>query len=117
MAAIHAPEDKLQQFIDFGCSKFDCSPIQPGGACYAPNVPYGHGSWVLDKYYRLNGVCQKGLGVYTTSSPCKSLSFSHFFFFFQLLFGNYDKFLISFVYVYVLMQHMKSASIHEMSGE
>lgn len=72
--------EDLQKFIDYGCSKFNCDPIQFFGECYEPNVVYAHASWVLDKYYRQTAICQKNLGFITTTNPCKFLNYLHIYF-------------------------------------
>ncbi|KAL7119879.1 hypothetical protein ACP275_02G088600 [Erythranthe tilingii] len=59
----------LQKFLDNGCNQFDCSPILPGGACFGPDGILGHSSWLLDKFYKEFGVCEKGLGFITTTDP------------------------------------------------
>ncbi|KAL1802989.1 hypothetical protein ACET3Z_031636 [Daucus carota] len=58
VASDSATDEQLQGFIDFACNgKIDCRFIQPGGSCYDPNTPRGHGSYCLDAYYRIYKDC------------------------------------------------------------
>lgn len=64
-------DEELKKFLDYGCSRYDCSPILPGGACFNPNIMQAHTSWILDKVYREEGWCQPYLGYRTPFNPCK----------------------------------------------
>ncbi|WOH15113.1 hypothetical protein DCAR_0934650 [Daucus carota subsp. sativus] len=60
VASDSATDEQLQGFIDFACNgKIDCRFIQPGGSCYDPNTPRGHGSYCLDAYYRIYKDCNQ----------------------------------------------------------
>ncbi|KAL8061450.1 hypothetical protein ABFS82_02G087200 [Erythranthe guttata] len=69
VASTAAPIDQLQSFLDYGCSEFDCSPIQPGGACFTPDNILAHASWILDKFYKVGAFCKDGLGFITEINP------------------------------------------------
>ncbi|KAL7157599.1 hypothetical protein ABFS83_02G087800 [Erythranthe nasuta] len=67
-----APADQLQQFIDFACSKIDCGPIQPGGACFDPNTVQAHASYALNSYFQSTAACKWQIGDVTSVNPCKN---------------------------------------------
>ncbi|KAL7119903.1 hypothetical protein ACP275_02G090200 [Erythranthe tilingii] len=64
-----APVDQLQQFIDFACSKIDCGPIQPGGACFNPNTVQAHASYALNSYFQSTAACKWQIGDVTSVNP------------------------------------------------
>ncbi|KAK1401922.1 major pollen allergen Ole e 10-like [Heracleum sosnowskyi] len=70
IASASATDSQLQGFIDYACAgKIDCRFILPGGDCYDPNTPRGHGSYCLDAYYRIYKDCnQIGTIVYKDPS-------------------------------------------------
>ncbi|KAF8020541.1 hypothetical protein BT93_G1079 [Corymbia citriodora subsp. variegata] len=44
---------QLQASLDYACSqKIDCSPIQPGGACFEPNTVASHAAFAMNLYYQ-----------------------------------------------------------------
>ncbi|KAL8463109.1 hypothetical protein ACS0TY_033943 [Phlomoides rotata] len=77
-------DDALQDNIDYVCSQgLDCTPIQPGGACYDPDNRRSHAAFAMNAYYQTEGRhdfnCDfSGSGVITTTDPsngpCKYLS-------------------------------------------
>ncbi|WOH15110.1 hypothetical protein DCAR_0934647 [Daucus carota subsp. sativus] len=76
VASGSATDAQLQGFIDFACGgKIDCRFIQPGGTCYQPNTPRGHGSYCLDAYYRIYKSCNP-IGTIVYKDPCKLLALS-----------------------------------------
>eukprot|EP00268_Persea_americana_P058458 TRINITY_DN706_c0_g1_i1.p1 TRINITY_DN706_c0_g1~~TRINITY_DN706_c0_g1_i1.p1 ORF type:complete len:466 (+),score=64.44 TRINITY_DN706_c0_g1_i1:142-1539(+) len=47
---------ELQTNLDYACSQgIDCSPIQPGGACYEPNTVASHASYAMNLLYQTSG--------------------------------------------------------------
>ncbi|KAL5704584.1 hypothetical protein ACHQM5_022989 [Ranunculus cassubicifolius] len=47
---------QLQGNIDYVCSHgFDCSPIQPGGACFLPNTIASHAAYAMNVLYQTSG--------------------------------------------------------------
>lgn len=47
-------DQTLQDAIDFACSKIDCKPIQPGGACFTNNKK-DHARYAMNAYFSANG--------------------------------------------------------------
>lgn len=44
---------QLQASLDYACSQgIDCSPIQPGGACFEPNTVVSHAAFAMNLYYQ-----------------------------------------------------------------
>lgn len=44
---------QLQASLDYACSQgIDCSPIQPGGACFEPNTVASHAAFAMNLYYQ-----------------------------------------------------------------
>ncbi|XP_023640212.1 major pollen allergen Ole e 10-like [Capsella rubella] len=50
-----ATNDRLQQNIDFVCSKMDCNIIKKGGACYSPENLINAASVAMNIYYQTQG--------------------------------------------------------------
>ncbi|XP_030472091.1 glucan endo-1,3-beta-glucosidase 7-like [Syzygium oleosum] len=47
---------QLQAGLDYACSQnIDCSPIQPGGACFDPNTVASHAAFAMNLYYQTTG--------------------------------------------------------------
>ncbi|PIN10057.1 Glucan endo-1,3-beta-D-glucosidase [Handroanthus impetiginosus] len=70
VAQRNANLEALQGFINYACGIADCSPIQPGGACFVPNLITNHASYALDLIYVTKGFCNKDIGVITPNNPC-----------------------------------------------
>lgn len=67
---------QLQSNLDYACGQdgIDCTPIQPGGACYEPNTVRAHAAFAMNTYYRIKGEsyfsCDfAGTGQITTVDP------------------------------------------------
>ncbi|XP_023737237.1 glucan endo-1,3-beta-glucosidase [Lactuca sativa] len=79
-----ATDVALQSNIDYICSNgIDCSPTQPGGACFMPNTIRAHASFLMNSYYQAKGRhdfdCDfANTGVIASSDPsngpCKYIS-------------------------------------------
>ena len=73
-----ASNQALQANINYVCSQgVDCSPIQPGGVCYAPNNVRALATYAMNAYYQANGRhdfnCDFAhTGVITSVNPSKS---------------------------------------------
>ncbi|GAB2218966.1 hypothetical protein Drorol1_Dr00006591 [Drosera rotundifolia] len=47
---------QLQANLDYACSHgIDCTPIQPGGACFNPNTVASHAAYAMNLYYQTAG--------------------------------------------------------------
>nr|XP_043620632.1 glucan endo-1,3-beta-D-glucosidase-like [Erigeron canadensis]XP_043620633.1 glucan endo-1,3-beta-D-glucosidase-like [Erigeron canadensis] len=67
-------EATLLENINYACSKVDCSILQRGGSCYAPDNVVNHASIAMNLYYQSQGRnswnCQfKNSGLVTMSDP------------------------------------------------
>ncbi|XVE63534.1 hypothetical protein DITRI_Ditri07aG0027500 [Diplodiscus trichospermus] len=66
---------QLQSDLDYACSEgIDCTPIQPGGACYEPNSLWSHAAFAMNSYYQTKGQSNlncdfAGTGQITTVNP------------------------------------------------
>ena len=50
------PDSELQSNLDYACSQsIDCSPINPGGACFEPNTLASHAAYAMNLYYQTFG--------------------------------------------------------------
>ncbi|EFJ26950.1 hypothetical protein SELMODRAFT_96745, partial [Selaginella moellendorffii] len=78
----------VQDAIDYACGggKADCAAIQPGQACYLPNLVRLHASYAFNSYWqkmkRSGGTCAfNGFAKLTSVDPSKFRSFSLFLWF------------------------------------
>ncbi|XP_034681768.1 glucan endo-1,3-beta-D-glucosidase [Vitis riparia] len=47
---------QLQANLDYACSQgIDCTPIQPGGACFEPNTVAAHAAYAMNLLYQSSG--------------------------------------------------------------
>ncbi|KAK4794020.1 hypothetical protein SAY86_012014 [Trapa natans] len=50
------PDDQLQAGLNYACGQgIDCSPIQPGGACFEPNTVASHAAYAMNLYFQASG--------------------------------------------------------------
>ncbi len=75
VAIANLPDTAYQRDYDYACGAgADCSPLQPGGACYTPNNLYAHTSYAINSYFQNNGqnasFCNfNGTAQLTTTNP------------------------------------------------
>ncbi|KAL5987052.1 hypothetical protein ACLOJK_041048 [Asimina triloba] len=51
-----ASDAELQTNLDYACGQgIDCSPIQPGGACYLPNTVASHAAYAMNLLFQTTG--------------------------------------------------------------
>lgn len=56
MPKARVSDTQLQANIDYVCGHgFDCSPIQPGGACFEPNTVASHAAYAMNILYQTAG--------------------------------------------------------------
>lgn len=49
-------EAQLQTNLDYACGQgIDCSPIQPGGACFEPNTVASHATYAMNLLFQSLG--------------------------------------------------------------
>lgn len=69
----------LQENLDYACGQgINCSPIQPGGACYYPDTVQAHAAYAMNEYYQASGRntfdCDFGQsGMVMTTDPSKCI--------------------------------------------
>lgn len=73
VAKPNADQKQLITFLEYACTIINCQPIQPGGSCWDPPTPIGHGSYALNEYFKGFGICSPNLGVKTNVNPCKTI--------------------------------------------
>ncbi|KAF2305903.1 hypothetical protein GH714_008788 [Hevea brasiliensis] len=76
---------QLQGSLDYACGQgIDCSPIQPGGACFEPNTLVSHAAFAMNLYYQTSGKnpwdCDFSQTATLTSNNPSNLSFTSAFF-------------------------------------
>ncbi|KAL0303692.1 UNVERIFIED_CONTAM: Major pollen allergen Ole e 10 [Sesamum radiatum] len=70
-----ASDAALQANLDYACGQgIDCKPIQPGGACFAPETVRSHAAFAMNSYYQAKGRndfnCDfSGTGLITLTDP------------------------------------------------
>ncbi|CAH2060118.1 unnamed protein product [Thlaspi arvense] len=77
VAAPTSTEKQLEDNLNFACSNgVDCRPILAHGACFNPNTPLSHASYVMNAYYqthdRTDQACKfffPNSGTFTTTNP------------------------------------------------
>lgn len=72
---------QLQGSLDYACGQgIDCSPIQPGGACFEPNTLVSHAAYAMNLYYQASGKspwdCDFSQTAALTSTNPSNLSFT-----------------------------------------
>lgn len=107
IARADAPDDKLQELLDYLCGNEDCSPIQPGGPCFDPNTLRDHASFALNLNFRNIAACSLKYGNVTSLDPCENSSSL----FLQLLYTIFIFIFYDFYYLIVLVQLMEIAII------
>ncbi|WOG87037.1 hypothetical protein DCAR_0206257 [Daucus carota subsp. sativus] len=69
VAQEHAPDYKLEAFLDLACAEYNCADIQPGGPCFIPKTLQNHASYALDLAFKNTGVCNAIIGTPTVTDP------------------------------------------------
>lgn len=47
---------QLQANLDYACGQgIDCTPVQPGGACFEPNTLVNHAAYAMNLFYQNAG--------------------------------------------------------------
>jgi len=72
---------QLQANLDYACGQgIDCSPIQPGGACFEPNTVASHAAYAMNLFYQNSGKnplsCDfSNTALVSSNNPSKSSTF------------------------------------------
>lgn len=88
-------DSQLQVNLDYACGQgIDCTPIQPGGACFEPNTVACHAAFAMNLLYQTAGRNSWNCdfvqtATLTSQNPSKLLkiSFLGFPFFFPSIFS------------------------------
>lgn len=55
VAKADVSDDELQANLDYACGQgIDCSPIQPGGACFEPTTLSSHATYAMNLLYQMS---------------------------------------------------------------
>ena len=67
--------ENLYAFLNIACGQLvECKEIERGGLCYQLITLHNHASYILNLNFRIYRNCDKDIGIFVDTDPCKFFS-------------------------------------------